>query len=284
MADSLFLLRLSIEAIYLVVLIPSVLLIARQVLVAVAADEFDGLMTGTVFLFGIGLLLAGLAKSVIGFLIGTLVVPRMYRRRESALQAIPAAWALLMRYPVEVLAFAGMRLLVLIGVSIVAGVLGCILCCIIWIPVVGMIPLMPLYFYVHSYSILWLEQFGPEWEIFDRSQVPPPGPSGSDGGYGGYSAYPSHAAPAVVRPPVGPATGYQYQESPPPTAFTGSVAPGGYGYPPQGYGAPPSAPSAYGPPSSYGAPPQGNPAPPPPGSIPPPPPMPPGPLDRPPGQ
>lgn len=256
--NSLFLLRLALQGIQLAIVIPAVLIVGKQVLNALAKDEFDGLMTGTVVMLGLALFLLTIAALIVNFLINSILVPRMYRQRQTVTQALPAAWGLLAANPIEVLAFAGMRILLSIGIGVIATMIGCLLCCIMWIPVIGLIPLMPLFFFDRSYSVLWIEQFGPEWEMFDRSQVPPPD------SYGPYAQQPYGAPPqdysqqpygnpmgyGAPPPPVqqapGPSSSYQYQEAPPPTAFTGGAAPGGYGgYPPPGsYGGYPTQGSA----------------------------------------
>ena len=50
----------------------------------------------------------------------------------------------------------------------------CIACCIMGIPYLGTVLLLPIFIFERSYSLFYLRQYGPEWDLFVDPTAPEP--------------------------------------------------------------------------------------------------------------
>jgi hypothetical protein len=99
-------------------------------------------------------------------LIVNFMVPVMYRRRCRAYEAFRAATSLVARHPGEVVLYC-LFLIVLAVASVMVGcVVACATCCIAAIPYVGTVILLPVFVLLRSFSLLFLRQFGPEYDVW----------------------------------------------------------------------------------------------------------------------
>src|SRR5438132_12540768 len=100
----------------------------------------------------------------------------MYRRR-------CAAWAAI----TDVLALTGSNLgvfilyvlfscVVGIGIGIAMIALVCMTCCIAAVPYVGTVMLLPIYVFLQSFSLLFIRQFGPDYDVWAGIPATPPTP------------------------------------------------------------------------------------------------------------
>jgi len=99
-------------------------------------------------------------------LIVNFMVPVMYRRRCRAYEAFRAATSLVARHPGEIVLYC-LFLIVLAVASVMVGcVVACATCCIAAIPYVGTVILLPVFVLLRSFSLLFLRQFGPEYDVW----------------------------------------------------------------------------------------------------------------------
>jgi len=99
-------------------------------------------------------------------LIVNFMVPVMYRRRCRAYEAFRAATSLITRHPGEIVLYC-LFLIVLALASVIVGcVVTCATCCIAAIPYVGTVILLPVFVLLRSFSLLFLRQFGPEYDVW----------------------------------------------------------------------------------------------------------------------
>src|SRR5438094_4044510 len=105
-------------------------------------------------------------------LIVNFMVPVMYRRRCRAYQAFRAATSLIARHPGEIVLYC-LFLIVLAVASVMVGcVVTCATCCIAAIPYVGTVILLPVFVLLRSFSLLFLRQFGPEYDVWATFMPP----------------------------------------------------------------------------------------------------------------
>jgi hypothetical protein len=100
------------------------------------------------------------------------VAPLMYRRRCSAW---PACTDLLSLFGKHLGIFVLYFLFsIVMGVAIAIGVVMviCMTCCIAAIPYVGTVILLPAYVFVQSFSLLFLRQFGPDYDVWQAMAQP----------------------------------------------------------------------------------------------------------------
>jgi hypothetical protein len=108
--------------------------------------------------------------------INYLVLPVMYARRLKAFAALAHAWGLMMHQPGPVLLYLlaqmGMSIIVVIAVGIGSVLLGCVLCVLACIPglpqYIVTFAALPLLVGLRTYSCTFIEQFGPEYKIFQH--------------------------------------------------------------------------------------------------------------------
>ncbi len=114
------------------------------------------------------------------FLVRNFMVPVMYVRRIRAMEAWRISWHELVKPNVgAVILFALMRLVIRIAIALITTIATCLTCCIAGLPYIGRVLLLPIYVFEQSYSLYFLESFGPQWRIFGSSDpapgdVPPP--------------------------------------------------------------------------------------------------------------
>jgi hypothetical protein len=105
-------------------------------------------------------------------LIASFMMPVMYRRRCRAYEAFRAAVSLIAAHPGEIVLYC----LFLIVLAIATGLIGCFAicatCCIAALPYVGTVILLPVYVLLRSFSLLFLRQFGPDYDVW-ASAMPP---------------------------------------------------------------------------------------------------------------
>jgi len=128
-----------------------------------------------------------LITNLISSLLEDFVVPVMYLR---GLRVWPA-WGVVYRELVRghvgpVLLFYLMKVVMGMAVALVAILVCCITCCIVALPYIGTVILLPLPVFMRCYSLCYIEQYGPGWELFaagareapPSAPLPPAGPEG----------------------------------------------------------------------------------------------------------
>jgi len=87
-------------------------------------------------------------------------------------------------HPGEILLYCLFLIVLALATAIVACLVTCATCCIAAIPYIGTVILLPVFVLLRSFSLLFLRQFGPEYDVW-ATFVPPefwpilsPAPSG----------------------------------------------------------------------------------------------------------
>ena len=105
-------------------------------------------------------------------LIANFMTPVMYRRRCRAYEAFRAVTALIAANPGEILLYCLFLIVLALATAIVACLVTCATCCIAAIPYIGTVILLPVFVLLRSFSLLFLRQFGPDYDAW-ASFVPP---------------------------------------------------------------------------------------------------------------
>ena len=160
----------------LIGLIGSIVILGVGVLLAlpdIQAEHFGGHAV-TALVIGIPLfMLWMLFMAMVGTLLGDFIVPVMYVRNLKVI----AAWQVLKEEiaPGNFWAFVryfGMVLLIGIASATIAGLAMCLTCCLVVLPYIGTVILLPLLVFRRSYSLFVLQQVGPQWHM-----IPPNPPA-----------------------------------------------------------------------------------------------------------
>jgi hypothetical protein len=99
-------------------------------------------------------------------LIANFMGPVMYRRRCRAYEAFRSVTSLIAANPGEMVLYC-LFLIVLAVASVVVGcVVTCATCCVAAIPYVGTVILLPVFILLRAFSLLFLRQFGPDYDVW----------------------------------------------------------------------------------------------------------------------
>jgi hypothetical protein len=114
----------------------------------------------------VGVVVVMLLLSCAWFVLSSFMVPIMYRQRCGAKQGLGEAWRTVVTYPGEVLLYLLFRIVLVLGFILVSCVATCVTCCIAALPYIGTVVLLPLHVFMMSYLLLFVRQFGPEYDAW----------------------------------------------------------------------------------------------------------------------
>jgi hypothetical protein len=149
-----------IVLIALVVIVPAILL---------GSHGRQGLIVVPVLVFTVIFLLVVFCAMVIQF-----VAPVMYRRRCTAWPAFRDLLKLLGQHVGVFILYFLFSIVLGIAMVILILVATCATCCIAAIPYVGAVILLPVYVFMQSFSLLFLRQFGSDYDVWAGISEPPP--------------------------------------------------------------------------------------------------------------
>jgi len=105
-------------------------------------------------------------------LIANFMVPVMYRQRCRASKAFGIVVRLIAAYPGEILLYGLFLIVLALATAIVACVAACATCCIAAIPYIGTVILLPVFALLRSFSLLFLRQFGSDYDVWATFMPP----------------------------------------------------------------------------------------------------------------
>jgi hypothetical protein len=125
---------------------------------------------------GLGLvyLVIAVAFGVMLFLFRELGVPLMFSRGLTARSAFMETWALIRRHPGSSLVFVLLRIALFLALIIVSTIACCFTCCIGALPYLGTVVLLPAILYIKCFTLDFLAQFGPEYDVWSVDVPPAP--------------------------------------------------------------------------------------------------------------
>lgn len=107
-------------------------------------------------------------------LVTQFVVPLMYRRRCTALEALRENIALVRTYPGPIVLYTLFIIVLFVAVAVIGCVVTCLTCCVAAIPYIGTVILLPLHVFLRAFKLLFLRQCGPDYDVWAGSTEPPP--------------------------------------------------------------------------------------------------------------
>jgi hypothetical protein len=99
-------------------------------------------------------------------LIANFMLPVMYLQRCRAVEAFGVICRLIAACPGEVLLYCLFLIVLALATAIVACLVTCATCCIAAIPYIGTVILLPVFVLLRSFSLLFLRQFGPDYDVW----------------------------------------------------------------------------------------------------------------------
>jgi hypothetical protein len=145
----------------------------------------SGGQTGLGFWIALGLFVFILLCIAFGWtLVSQLMIPIMYRQRCLARQTFSQSVGLIAAQPGPMLLYFLFLLVILCAAGLISCVAACVTCCIAAIPYIGTVVLLPIPVTFHGFSLLFLRQFGSDYDVwanfippeFSPILLPPPAP------------------------------------------------------------------------------------------------------------
>jgi len=124
----------------------------------------------------VGLLLLLVPLMIVLFFYREFGVPIMYASRCTAWQAAGTVWVLATERPLDFLIYLLIRMAMGFVFLIVAIMLGCLTCCLGFLPYLSAVLTLPLRVFRISYTLDCLTQFGPDFDLWSKAELPPPQP------------------------------------------------------------------------------------------------------------
>jgi hypothetical protein len=141
--------------------------------------------TGPGFWIALGLFVFFILCIAFGWtLVSQLMIPIMYRQRCLARQAFSQSVRLIAAQPGPMLLYFLFLLVILFAAGLISCFAACLTCCIAAIPYIGTVLLLPIPVTLHGFSLLFLRQFGSDYDVwadfvppeFSTILLPPPAP------------------------------------------------------------------------------------------------------------
>lgn len=182
--NSYFLFILAVGFVLLIVFGGSLMatLIPMGVFAGVHRDFGGGPGASMIFiLVSVGLI--WLAASLYLNLVTAFMVPVMYRRRCTALEAFKDVGGLILHRPAPFILLLLFAIVLFVALGIVGTIVACATCCIGALPYVSTVLLLPAFVWLRAFLLCFIRQFGPEYDVWEnmvRTEPPPlQGPPGS---------------------------------------------------------------------------------------------------------
>jgi hypothetical protein len=177
--NSLFLFRLVLALTGLVLFLPLVGLIIVLIVRMVQRGEADvGSILGAAAFVSVFIGLA-IGFGIVRKLTTDFVVPIMFLRRNRCLHAWRELWSLLSANAAQFILYFLFSIVLALAIGMVVVVVAiatCCCCCLLLVPYVGAVLLLPILMFQRCYSLYFLAQFGPEYDVFPRAPVASPAP------------------------------------------------------------------------------------------------------------
>jgi hypothetical protein len=164
-----------------------VMVLAGLVLILPFLPWRDQAQPGIGFWIGLPLFVfIAICLAFIWTLTSQLMIPIMYRQRCRARLAFAQAVDLVSVHPGPILLYVLFLLLLGVAVVMISCAVTCATCCIAAIPYVGTVILLPIPITLEAFALLFLRQFGPDYDVwatfmppeFAPLLLPPPAASG----------------------------------------------------------------------------------------------------------
>jgi hypothetical protein len=176
--NSLFLWMLILSAVVLAVVIAYLVqcITSLQALYETTADMTTLILPA--ILMALGLFAIMLITGFIDLMLYDFMVPIMYRDRVTAGKALQKFMPLLTSHFFSFIGYTLFYLFVIVLVVIAVIIAGLVTCCIgfvlLALPYIGAVVLLPVSYTLRAFSVEFLEQFGPEFQVFPRPETNSP--------------------------------------------------------------------------------------------------------------
>ncbi len=168
--NSLFVFRLVLGFISMIPTLPLLALMVVLIIRMVSRGGFDISSLLIVCAFGLMLFAVGMVFFVITKLTTDFVVPIMFLRGGTCLGGWKELLGLISDHPGQLVLYLLFQIVLALatGIVVVLAFLAtcCIACCVMMLPYLGTVLLLPILVFKRSYSLYYLAQYGPQYNVF----------------------------------------------------------------------------------------------------------------------
>jgi hypothetical protein len=100
----------------------------------------------------------------------------MYRRRCRAREAFFDVWRLIRTRPGPFVLFVLFGIVLALALLIAGTIVSCMTCCIAGLPYLSSVVFLPAFVWLLAFKLLFLRQFGPEYDVWATLDSSPPAP------------------------------------------------------------------------------------------------------------
>jgi hypothetical protein len=169
LGDSLFVWRLIFALVVIAALAVVAVTLVGPAALAAGTDVLAGMSFAAMFAGGTAAVVLGGAAAVVSLLLDSFVVPIMYRYQLSAIEAWRAFLPWLSAFPGQFVLYTLVALVLAMVFGAVSVVLLFVTCCVVAIPYVGTVLLLPVWVVWRLFSLEFLAQFDPGLDLFQRT-------------------------------------------------------------------------------------------------------------------
>jgi hypothetical protein len=173
LGSSLFWWRLGFAAIVLAMVVAVLAVVILPAAAASLGETLRGLSIAAIVLGALAIAVIALVALLTLLLLESFVVPIMYRFDLSATAAWRTLLPWLKRFPGWFIAYAVVIFLAAIAFQMMVLILCLFTCCIILIPYVGTVILLPVWVLYRAYSVEFLAQLHPDFDLFEAATLTP---------------------------------------------------------------------------------------------------------------
>ena len=105
-------------------------------------------------------------------LLASFMMPVMYRRRCRAYEAFRAVVSLIATHPGEIVLYCLFLIVLALATGLISCFAICATCCVAAFPYIGTVILLPVFILLRSFSLIFLRQFGPEYDAWSTFMPP----------------------------------------------------------------------------------------------------------------
>jgi hypothetical protein len=105
-------------------------------------------------------------------LLASFMMPVMYRRRCRAYEAFRAVVSLIASHPGEIVLYCLFLIVLALATGLISCFAICATCCIAALPYIGTVLLLPVFILLRSFSLVFLRQCGPEYDVWSTFMPP----------------------------------------------------------------------------------------------------------------
>ena len=176
--NSFFLFSLAVTFLAIAIVAALALLIAVPLGLFAGGKGTAGLGATAVFAF-VFVGLVWLAFVIFFAVVSQFMVPVMYRRRCLAREAFFDVSKLVLARPSPFVLFVLFGIVLVMALILVSTIVSCLTCCLAGLPYISSVVLLPAFVWLLAFKLLFLRQFGPEYDVW--AIVNPPVPASPAG-------------------------------------------------------------------------------------------------------